>query len=237
MKKPKISVVIPTLNEEKEIEQALESIKNQKNVPEYEIILGDSGSTDKTLDIAKKYVDQIVHESKRTIAAGRQAGALAARGEIMATANADTFYPEDWLNSLIKPFERKGVVAVQGKVLPKDGDVIEKIFARHLLHPAAYLLTRLNVHFAAAENMAVKMSEFRKCGGFHPDDICAEDTRLVQRIKDHGEIVYAPEAKAYVSMRRVRKWGKLYFTYFHTTNFLKTHFLNKRHGKYEAIRE
>ena len=45
------------------------------------------------------------------------------------------------------------------------------------------------------------------------------------------------KAVAKISMRRVRKWGKIYYTYFHTTNFIKAQLTSKGHGEYEPIRE
>lgn len=237
MRKPKASIVVPALNEEKFIEGALRSLKNQKNAPAYEIIIADGGSTDRTLEIAEKYADIIVHEPRRTIAAGRRTGALAASGEIMVTANADCYYPPDWLGNLLKPLERRWVVGTLGQVLPKDGDLVDKMFAKAVLHPTAKVLSKLNLHFAACENMAVRRKEYLKVGGFNPDLITGEDTDLIKRIRRYGEVVYAPEAVTYVSMRRVKKWGKLYYAYFHATNFLKMHFMNRAHARYEPIRE
>ena len=54
-----LSIIIPTLNEEKYLPLLLESIKKQ-NFSDYEIILADAGSTDKTLEIAKKYNCKII---------------------------------------------------------------------------------------------------------------------------------------------------------------------------------
>ena len=155
----------------------------------------------------------------------------------MTTANADTYYPPTWLTSLIRPFEDKRIVGSLGRVYPRDGDIMDNIFASVVLHPGAKALAALNLHYAASENMAVRLQEFHKAGGFDPNRISAEDTDMIQRIKSFGKVVYTPEATSYVSMRRVRKWGKLYYTYFHTTNFIKSHFFNSYNGRYEPIRE
>jgi len=71
-----ISVIVPTFNEEKYIEATLKSIKNQKTDLEYEIIVSDCKSQDKTVSISRKYADKIVSTSKRTIASGRNNGAM-----------------------------------------------------------------------------------------------------------------------------------------------------------------
>lgn len=228
---------MPTLNEEKVIEETLNSIINQKNAPKYEIIIVDGGSKDNTLKIAKKYADLIVHEPKQTISAGRQAGALASSGEIIVNVNADCYYPKNWLANLIKPFENPHIIGSFGRVIPKDGDFIDFIFANTFLHPVAYVLSKINLHFVASETMAIKRSAFFRINGFNTELICGEDTDLIKRMKKYGKIVYTPNAIIYISMRRVRKWGKAYYVYFHTTNFIKMHFLNKAHTYYEPIRE
>ncbi len=237
MKYPDVSIVIPTLNEEKYIEEALESIANQRKAQKYELIVSDGSSSDGTIKIAKKYADVIVYEPRRTVAAGRQTGMMASRGRILVCANADTYYPPNWLANLVKPFERKRVVGSIGKVVPKDGDIIDNAFANGVLHPAARILSGLKIHYADSSNLALRRDTFIKAGGFRSELISGEDTELMKRMKKFGEIVYTPEAVAYVSMRRVKKWGKIYYTFFHTTNFIKTHLFQKGHGRYEPIRE
>ncbi len=237
MKNPKVSVVVPTFNEEKYIENALASITAQKGAPKYELIIADGKSSDNTVKIARKYADIVVCEPKRTVAAGRQKGALAAKGDVLVCANADTYYPPDWLANLVKPFERKGIIASLGRVVPRDGDLIDNVFAHGILHPASKVLTKINMHYVDSTNLAFTRNEFMKAGGFNTDLISGEDTELIKRMKRYGDVVYTPEAVAYISMRRVKKWGKLYYTYFHATNFLKTHLLGKGHDRYEPIRE
>ncbi|MHA1210938.1 MAG: glycosyltransferase, partial [Candidatus Heimdallarchaeota archaeon] len=58
-KEPLVSIVVPTYNEESNIERCLTSLRSL-NYSNYEIILSDGGSTDKTIEIAEKFVDQIV---------------------------------------------------------------------------------------------------------------------------------------------------------------------------------
>ncbi|MEM5873123.1 MAG: glycosyltransferase, partial [Candidatus Aenigmatarchaeota archaeon] len=71
IKNPKISVIIPTYNEEKYIEDTLLSIKYQRFNYPYEIIVSDSNSKDKTIEIAKKYANKIIITKKRGISIGR----------------------------------------------------------------------------------------------------------------------------------------------------------------------
>lgn len=232
----KISIVIPTLNEEKYLEESLLSIQSQKGINDYEIIIADGGSDDRTISIAKKYADFIIYEPHRTIAAGRQSGSLIASGDILVCANADVIYKEDWLKNLIKPFENENVVAVIGKTMPKDGDNIDKIFSEYFLSSIVDLSTKLNIPYADSSNLAVRKNAFFKIGGFKRNLVTGEDTELIKRIRKHGKIIYAKDAIGYVSMRRVKKWGRLYFFLFHFTNFFRTYLFNSGHKRYEPIR-
>jgi Glycosyltransferases involved in cell wall biogenesis len=92
----KVSVIIPTLNEEKNITKTLKAIRAQKTDFEVEVIVADGESEDKTVLLARRYADKIVTERTHTIAAGRQAGAMVAEGEILVYTDADAIPEKDW---------------------------------------------------------------------------------------------------------------------------------------------
>lgn len=235
-KKPDISIVIPTLNEEKYLESALDSLRSQFTSKSYEIIIADGYSEDKTVEIAKGLADKIVYEKKRTISAGRQAGAMAAEGKVIVSAGADMYVDSHWLDTLTKPIFDKTHIASTGPVVPSDGNIIEEIFAHGFLKPTAHILSKTGFHHVVADNMAIEAEIFKKVGGFNPDLATCEDLDLISRLKGHGKIAFIPDAQAYVSMRRVREWGYPKYLHFHTTNFLKYHFRGKPHDKYEPVR-
>ena len=91
-----ISIIIPTLNEEKLISQALAQftpeLKKKFNI---EVIISDGGSIDKTLEIASKFSpDRIILLEKNTrqnISMGRNAGAFNSKGKYLYFFNCDTF--------------------------------------------------------------------------------------------------------------------------------------------------
>jgi len=234
--KPDISIVVPTLNEEKGLEDALNSLRNQFINKKYEIIISDGYSTDKTLQIAKKYADKIVFEEKRTISAGRQTGAKEAEGRVIVSAGADVHVEPNWLDKLTRPIFEQTHVASIGPVVPLNGTQIENMFAHGFLKPMGGVLSRLGSHFAVADNMAFDARVFHEAGGFNPELVTGEDTDLIKRVKNYGKIAYAADANVYVSMRRVREWGYWKYLTFHTSNFFKYHLRGKAHGKYEPVR-
>ena len=66
----KVSVIIPTFNSSKTLSQCLESIKGQNYAGEIEIIIADGGSTDGTIQVAKRYTDKIFDNPLKTGEAG-----------------------------------------------------------------------------------------------------------------------------------------------------------------------
>ena len=100
MENLKISVVTPTLNAASVLEAELESIRSQ-NYPQdkIEIIIADGGSTDNTLEIAKKYNAVVVPNKLKTAEAGKAAGLKVATGDLVALIDSDNILPtNEWLN-------------------------------------------------------------------------------------------------------------------------------------------
>lgn len=113
------SIIIRTLNEERWLEQALQSIKKQNINPNfYEIIIVDSGSQDKTLDISKKYGCRITHISKAEFTFGRSLnlGCSIARGRNLVFISGHCIpVGLNWLQDLIRPLEEGKVHYVYGR--------------------------------------------------------------------------------------------------------------------------
>jgi glycosyltransferase involved in cell wall biosynthesis len=112
----KFSLAIPCYNEEKNLPLLLESI-DKLNYPrnDFEIIIIDNNSVDKTVEIAKKFgVDKIVKEEKQGLTYARQRGFLSAEGEIICCIDADCQLPVDWLKNASLFFKDLKIIAVSG---------------------------------------------------------------------------------------------------------------------------
>ena len=92
--KKRISIIIPTLNEEKLIERSLSQFtKELKETYNIEVIVSDGGSKDSTIEISKKYADRLIlHTEKfpQNISQGRNAGAKYSQRDVLIFLNADT---------------------------------------------------------------------------------------------------------------------------------------------------
>lgn len=234
-KKPEISIIIPTFNEEKYIGAALGSIEKQEFSRPFEVIIGDGMSTDRTEKIAKDYGARVVHETYGTPSGGRHAASLVARGKILVFTGADVEVAPDWLAKITAPFADRKVQGALGSVTPLDGTPLDGLLV-FLLRPIAALMNVIGLPYVYAENMACTVQAYEKSGGWDPKMVTSEDTDFAIRLRKCGRFVFAPEAKVKVSMRRVRKWGYLKYIAFHTGNFIRSHFLKTPADYYEPVR-
>jgi len=116
MKLPSISVVMPVYNEEDKIANALGSIRTQDYPQErIEIVLVDDDSTDKTLEIAKKYDVVYCRNGRHDYDVGKSIGVKKAKNEYLLFLDADNFLPnKNWLKLLVRPILlEKDVIGAQ----------------------------------------------------------------------------------------------------------------------------
>ena len=102
MNKRKISIIIPTYNEEEYLPKLLESIKSQ-DFTDYEVIVADAQSNDNTREIAKEYGCIVVEGGLP--GPGRNRGAEVAKGEILLFLDSDLKLTEHYLANVIEEFE------------------------------------------------------------------------------------------------------------------------------------
>lgn len=182
-----VSVVVPAWSEpESYIKISLQSIRDQSVVKAYpnlfEVILVDGGVT----RVAYKYVDRVFKAPRGKLNA-RHIGIVESRGEIIFACDADTYYPPNWMNAMLKPFSNPGVVGV---CAAKD---------MGLLEPSLSIPKNMIFKF----KMSGRASAFRrwayfKSGGFNLNvnqlnvgELTEEEEyRFIERLKKVGEIVF-----------------------------------------------
>lgn len=102
-----VSILIPTLNSGRTLDECLSAIRMQ-DFPrdQMEIVVADAGSTDETLAIARRHgVDRIVPNPLRTGEAGKAAAIRASRGDLLALIDSDNVLPDpQWLRRMTAPF-------------------------------------------------------------------------------------------------------------------------------------
>ncbi|HVZ12821.1 MAG TPA: glycosyltransferase [Patescibacteria group bacterium] len=203
--KPKVSVVIPAYNEGQFIAPTLKSLLNQ-SYKNFEIIVVDNNSTDDTRQVAAHFGARVVLERKKGVAAARQAGFLSARGEIIASTDADSVVPENWLSKIVDKYDHEDIVGLAGVNNLYSGAVAARAFGRFLFM-AFWSIDRLvsGGWNMAGFNMSVRKDAFLKIGGFDPDLKMGEDIDLSKKLRTVGKIGIDPSLVVYSSGRRFSK--------------------------------
>ena len=203
---PKVSVVIPAFNEEKYLSFCLSSFTKQ-TYKNFEIIVSDGGSTDKTVEIAKSYKVKVVIIPHSTVTIARQKGADQASGEIIVGADADTVYPPTHLEMIVSAFQKdQNIVAVGG------GGEFEKQpwWAYSMWRIAYYIFGKLVqlfgfVIYVPAFNLSFKRDIFHRIGGYHTYlDFGGDELDILARLKRVGKVYFDIRLHPNPSSRRIR---------------------------------
>jgi len=202
-----ISVIVPSFNEEENIAQCLVSLSHQTlERREYEVIVVDGGSTDKTCEIARKYADKVFVQTSKKVGGARNDGVMAAKGEIIASTDADCILPPDWVERVRKDFADPAVVQLYGPVYP-----IEDTVGNHFSLLLANTFSRIGYYsrtfyYTLGCNTAFRKDAFLRAGMYRCID-AGDDLEIAMRMKDQGKIRFDGKLKVGFSMRRYQQYG------------------------------
>ncbi len=239
----KYSIIIPTLNEEKLLPGLLNQLKALNHQFDYEIIISDGLSGDKTIELALPYADIIkVHNGpdKQNIAMGRNIGAKYASGEVLIFLNADIRFqaPHKFINHIEKVFHNSEYAAFTCfvKGFPEESNLRDKIF--HAVSNIFFkLLNDLGDGMGRGECQVVRRSIFEQVGGYNEGMAAGEDLDLFRRVKKLGKIVFSHKVCVYESPRRYKKYGYLFISFSWIRNGLSVLVKNKSVSKHwEEVR-
>lgn len=245
---PRISIVIPALNEEKLIGRILAAFpRDLCRAISAELIVSDGGSGDRTTVIAKEWVDLVVvHRERRrqTIAEGRNAGASVARGELLVFINADTL-PQDpvafleELDRFVGHGELAGTYAAWAcpvQIAPEERRLSDRLF-HGFFNRYVRLLNLIGLGMGRGECQVVWTARFREVGGYEDHMAAGEDFDLYRRLAERGKIGYSEALRVYESPRRFRRFGYLRVLFEWTLNGLAVMILGRSISKeWEEIR-
>ena len=208
-----ISVVIPAFNEEENIAQCLVSLCHQ-TVPrnEYEIIVVDGGSKDATCDIARKYADLVFIQTSKKVGGARNDGVNAAKGEIIATTDADCILPPTWVKRIGEDFRNPALVQLYGPVYPIEEGLRNRfslLLANTFSRIGYYSQT---FYYTLGCNTAFRKEAFLKAGMYRCID-AGDDLEIAMRLKDLGSIKFDERLKVGFSMRRYKQFGTIQSLY------------------------
>ena len=204
------SILIPTKNGAKDFEACLAAIFSQRGTGPFEVIVIDSGSTDSTLEIARRYpvrIEQIPQETFHHARTRNYAAGLA-KGDALVFLSQDAIPASDaWLAAFLSNFSEAAVGAVYGRQLPKEESGLERRTAFAAMYGGAKIvkmpmdgagLGYKYYHFSNV-NSAIRRKVW-EATRFPVELKVFEDVGIAKRILDSGwSIVYEPEAAVYHS--------------------------------------
>lgn len=116
-----LTLVIPVYNEENYLADCLDSVAAQSERPD-EVIVVDNNSTDRSVEIARRYpFVTLIRERRQHQSYAQQTGFNAAKSEILGRIDADTILPENWVEAVKKHFAAEpGLEALTGTPWPYD---------------------------------------------------------------------------------------------------------------------
>jgi len=201
-----ISVIVPARNEEEWIARCLKSLREQKYDGEYEIIVVDGSSDDRTPEIAEKYADKVFRSHPKGPAGARDLGAKKARYKILAFTDADCVVSPFWL-SRIEQDIKGDVIAVGGVIRPYRGRLIDRIMFKINSDWWVRISARLGIYQLYGNNCAYRKDKFMEVGGFCTKLSFFEDTDLSMRVRKIGKVMIDRHMWIKTSTRRFREMG------------------------------
>ncbi|HEX3568992.1 MAG TPA: glycosyltransferase family 2 protein [Candidatus Saccharimonadales bacterium] len=209
----RVSIVIPTYNEEHYLAACLQAIAAQTVRP-HEVIIVDNNSRDNTVAIAKQFpFATIVHEPRQGLFYARNTGMDAATGSVIARIDADTIVEHDWVATITDAFADPEISAISGPVGYHDMPL--PAFCRRAENALLLMAKAGKYDFLMGANMAVS----RKAWHTIRHELCnkpflLEDIDIAIHLMRHEMYpAYSTAMLAHVSARRMADKPKDFLRY------------------------
>jgi lipopolysaccharide/colanic/teichoic acid biosynthesis glycosyltransferase/glycosyltransferase involved in cell wall biosynthesis len=191
-----ISVIIPAKDAAGTIEDCLRGVHSQRSLKmRYEVILVDDGSTDHTAEIAGGFDVKVIRQENAGRASARNAGALAAQGDILAFTDADCIPSPEWLHHLVKPFDDPAVVGCKGVYRTLQKELVPRFVQQEYGFKYLRMKTQDSIDFIDTYSAAYRRDVFMENKGFENAMLSVEDQEFSFRLARKGyRLVFVPDA-------------------------------------------
>jgi glycosyltransferase involved in cell wall biosynthesis len=222
---PTVSVILPILNEELYLRDAVLSILSQDYQGDFEVVLAVGPSKDRTQEIA----DQLHRDDARVIvvdnptgrtAAGLNAALNAAAGSVIVRVDGHAQIPQNYISVAVELLNSTGAVNVGGLMAAVGVTTFEKSVAGAMRSPLGVGASRFHTGGAAGEVDTVYLGVFNKqallaIGGFDERFTRAQDWELNFRLRENGgKIYFDPRLEVtYRPRSSIAALAKQYFEY------------------------
>jgi len=217
-----ISIVIPALNEEQNLNLLLQHLKEKSaNYSDLEIIVADGGSIDQSKNVCEKHKVKFLDCGKAQRASQLNVGASNCTAEIFYFLHADSFPPENF-DQRIKTSIKNGSVAGCFTMKFKDSSAILSFYCW-------FTRFKWNIFRGGDQSLFVRRAYFEKMGGYNEGMDLLEDYEIIKRINDLGkfEVITGP---IFTSSRKYKLNGeiRLQWVYFRIQMMYRMGFSQKK---------
>ena len=199
-----LSIIIPTYNEEKYLPKLLKSIKNQ-TFKDYEIIVSDNNSKDKTRQIAKEFGCKLVKGGNYP-GISRNKGSKKAKGNFLLFVDADCLIPKNFLKSAMNEIETKNLDIAGCKVMPLSNKIVDNI--AFSIYNLWIIATQFFYANASGHGIFCKKILHNKIKGFNENIKLSEDMDYCKRAGKKGKFRILNSVIIHTSARRFDNYGR-----------------------------
>ncbi|MBW2988924.1 glycosyltransferase [Candidatus Woesearchaeota archaeon] len=199
-----LSIIIPTYNEGKYLGKLLDSIKMQ-NIKDYEIIIADNNSKDKTRDIARRFRCRIVKGGNKP-GIGRNRGAKSAKGSLLLFLDADCCLEEGFIKGILDEFKKKKLGAAGCLLRPMSNRLEDKAYFK-IFNGFVKVSEKVSPVLGGC-CILVKKSIHNRIKGFDEELTMFEENDYIKRCLKHGRFGIL-NRKIDTSVRRFDTFGRI----------------------------
>ncbi len=203
-----ISIVIPTLNEEKCVADCIKSLLAQDYKGEYEIIIVDGFSKDTTAKIVSDFKGKVKLLTRKPEGPGaaRNFGAASSKAGKIAFIDADCIAPSHWVSEIDAKLSGD-VIGLGGVLRPEHGTLLDKVMFKANSDWWVRFSSLLGIYQLYGNNCAYRKDKFDELKGFNMNVSFWEDTELSMRAKKIGKLKIDGKLWVETSTRRFRQMG------------------------------
>jgi len=196
-----ISVIVPAHNAEETLARCLAALEAQSlSHGQYEVIVVDDGSTDRTADIAQRHSVRLIRQANAGPAAARNRGAAAAQGELLLFTDADCAPAPDWIERMVEPFHDPEVAGAKGVYRTRQRELVARFVQLEYETKYARMARQNHIDFVDTHSAAYRRDVFLANDGFDAlfPTASVEDQEFSFRLARKGyQLVFVPQAAVY----------------------------------------
>ena len=221
----KISIIIPTLNEERFLPRLLKNLASQTS-KDFEVIVVDGKSSDKTVQKASQYMKKIplsiVHSDIKNVSHQRNLGAQFSKGDYLFFLDADSQISNQCMKQLIEAIRKYRYFIYQLTLVPESQKYPNKVFF-NVINYSVELSQNINQPMSNGGSMVIHKALFKQLNGFDEKVFLSEDHDIVKRAYMIGvRAKYLKHVDIVFSLRRFQRDGIIPVLYKYSLAFIYT---------------